>query len=271
MRNSTVVIALGMFFFTACETPKVEQITKLEEGWSAMNRVAKTVGNITYIFPADVSIQLRDSAIAMNEKSIQENLELIEEKEFTDTIKFEFFHNREDMKLTTGRGVSGLAMPHQDAMYSLLNLSETSPIKHEMMHIISIKKWRYPNRSMVWMNEGLATYSGKICGKDNFGEVYYYMLQNNHLETMERLTSDFYATEEVVGYTQSAYITKYLSETYSWQKVKELWMEGFSQFETVFEKPYVEVEKEMHKKLAAQFPKGVELNWEEFQKGCPSY
>ncbi len=216
-----------MFFFTACETLKTEQARKLEEGRSATNRAAKTGNNITYIFPADVSIQLRDSAIAMNEKSIQENLKLIEEKEFIDTSKFEFFHNRADMKLTTGRGVSGPAMPHQDAMYSLLNLSENSPIKHEMMHIISIKKWRYPNPSMVWMNEGLATYSGKICEKDNFAGVYYYMLQNNHLEPIDRLTSDFYVTDEVVGDTQTTYITKYLSETYGWQKVKALWVGGF--------------------------------------------
>tara|TARA_B110000046_G_scaffold29074_1_gene30364 strand:+ start:42938 stop:43057 length:120 start_codon:yes stop_codon:yes gene_type:complete len=39
----------------------------------------------------------------------------------------------------------------------------------------------------------------------------------------------------------------------------------------VLEKPYGDVEKEMHEKLGTQFPEGVELNWEEFQKGCPSY
>jgi hypothetical protein len=254
----------------SCQFSEIkEESETVHKDWKPLNRLAKEVNNITYIFPADVSLELRDSAIQMSEDAIQKNLELLGEEAFTDTIRFEFVHTRKDMELASGRNVKGLAIPYLGVMYSLLDLSETSPIQHELMHMITDLNWRRPYSSIRFLNEGLATYAGGMCGKYNFDELYYYYVLNDLIIPIDSLTQDFYNQDEILGYSQGAYIVKYLSENFGWNKVKELWVGGFSQFETVFGRPFEAIQKEMNKKLEGQFPEGVEVDWESIKEGCP--
>jgi len=254
---------------SCCDFQESTLNSDIEQGWERLDRVSKKINNITYIFPADVSIKDREKAIKMSEASIKENLELLGETEFKDTIKFEFLHTRKEMKLATGLPVKGLAIPRKDAMYSLLDLSETSPIKHELMHMILALNWHHPYKSMQWFNEGLATYSGKMCGKENFDELYYYYLTHELLIPIEHLVDDFYGQDEIIGYSQGAFIVKYLSNNYGWEKMKKLWLGGFSQFENIFGSSYESIQNEMHESLKTRFPNGVELDWEHIKQGCP--
>lgn len=261
-----LTILVSFSLLASCTSPNKKQ----SDGWKELNRVMKTIDNITYLFPADVSLETRNQAIALSEQAIKENLHLIEEQSFTDTITFEFLHTRADMIRATGRTARGLAIPYQKAMYSLLDLTEKSPIKHELMHMICALNWEQnPYASMRWFNEGLATYSGKMCGKENFEELYYYYLTHDLLLPMDDMVRDFYGQNEVIGYSQSAYIVKYLSEEYGWEKLKQLWKGGFSRFSEVFGVDYTIVEKEMHDRLAKKFPDGVELDWDTLKNGCP--
>ncbi|MGB0177145.1 MAG: hypothetical protein ACPF9D_08260, partial [Owenweeksia sp.] len=84
------------------------------------------------------------------------------------------------------------------------------PIKHELMHMMSNTLWGYPPTDMYWMNEGFAALAEDNCNGYRVSEIYRYMLENDYLYPMDSLTADFYATDEMIGYHQAAYITQYL-------------------------------------------------------------
>lgn len=240
-----------------------------DNSWKSSSRVFKQVDNILYIFPSDVSINQRNDAISYSRNALKENMKLIEELSFTDSIRFEFVHNRTEMKFASGYPYKGLAMPHLNEMYSILDLGPKSAIKHELMHILISKNWGNQYRSMQWFNEGLATYSGTMCGRTNFEEIYVYLLHNDIHIPIENLTEEFYKENEVIAYSQSAFIVKALGEKFGWQKLKEFWQGGFSSFESVFGISFTSFENELHKNLKAKHPTGVDLVWEEIKEGCP--
>lgn len=261
MKNKQFTQIGILILLTACQPNN--------SGWQESNRVYKTIDNITYIFPNDVEQNERDKTIQYASRVLKENLNLIEEKAYTDTIKFEFVHNREEMKFASGYSVKGLAMPYTKEMFSILDLGPKSAIKHELMHMILIGNWGNQYRDMQWFNEGLATYAGTLCGETNFNELYYYLLTKNLLIPIDKLTNHFYENDEVIAYSQSAFIVKSLSENYGWSKLKELWQNGFTSFESIIGISYQQFENKIHAKLAEEFSEGVNLDWDTIKLGCP--
>lgn len=100
---------------------------------------AKTINNITYYFPSEVKIPRRNLAIAECQKAIEENLKLIGETEFNNTMDIEFVKSRKEMLKYTGMGAQGMAFPDRDVFFTFLK-DTGSPIKYEMMHMITMYK-----------------------------------------------------------------------------------------------------------------------------------
>ena len=115
----------------------------------------------------------------------------------------------------------------------LPNETQKPPIKHELMHLITMLKWGYPTPTSTWMNEGLGTYAENDCNGINVAQIYRYFLENDKLISIDLLSSDFYKQPEMVGYHQSGYIVEYLLENYSIEQFKKLWTNGFKNFEKI--------------------------------------
>ena len=142
------------------------------------------------------------------------------------------------------------------------------PISHELLHMISMTTWGYPSQDLIWLNEGLATTTEKYCNGHTVGEIYRYFLEEDLLIAMDTLTSDFFSAPDMISYHQSAHIVDYLITNYGLSKFIELWQNGFSAFERVYEMPFHQMEELINKKTLEDYPTVVDIDWEVFSEGC---
>lgn len=238
-----------------------------DENWTKIVTETITIKNITYFFPSEVEISRRNLAIEECQKSIEENLKLIEETEFNNKMDVEFLKSRKEMLKYGGMAAQGLAFPNRAVFFTLLK-DKGSPIKHEMMHMITMYKWGTPPETSTWMNEGLATYSGGTCSKYSLEEIYKYFIQSNKLISMDKLSEDFYENPDMIAYTQSAFICKFLIDSYGITKFKELWKSGYEKLNEIYGFNSETLEKNLREYTNRKYPTNINFDWEEFNKGC---
>ena len=240
---------------------------KKNEDWSKVIRENKTIDNITYHFSSQIDVSRRDLAIEECQNAVIDNLLLIKEIDFTNKMDVEFLESRKEMLKYTGMGAQGMAFPDRNTFFTLLK-DEGSPIKHEMMHMIAMYKWDTPPYSSTWMNEGLATYAGGTCSEYSLSEIYKYFIQSEKAITMNHLTNNFYGNPEMIAYTQSAFVCKYLIDNYGMEKFKLLWKKGYSEMQIVYGFNSEELELNLAAYVTEKHPSDIEFDWEEFNKGC---
>ncbi|MFI0429378.1 peptidase MA family metallohydrolase [Mariniflexile sp. HMF6888] len=264
MNTKKLTYLLLILSFYSCSAQKK---TTNDETWNKIVTETKTINNITYIFPSEAEIPRRNLAIEECQKAIEENLKLIGETEFNNKMDIEFLKSRKEMLKYGGMAAQGLAYPDRDVFFTLLK-DKGSPIKHEMMHMITMYKWGTPPYSSTWMNEGLATYSGGTCSKYSLEEIYKYFIQSNKLISMDKLSEDFYENPDMIAYTQSAFICKFLIDNYGITKFKELWKSGYEKLNEIYGIDSKTLENTLKDYINKKYPKDINFDWEEFNKGC---
>lgn len=264
MRIKELTYLLLILSFYSCTAQK-ETIN--DENWTKKVIETKTINNITYYFPSEVDISRRNLAIEECQKAITENLKLIGETEFNNKMDIEFLKLRKEMLKYGGMAAQGLAYPDRDVFFTLLK-DTGSPIKHEMMHMITMYKWGTPPYSSTWMNEGLATYSGGTCSKYSLEEIYKYFIKSNKLIPMDKLSEDFYENPDIIAYTQSAFICKFLIDNYGITKFKELWKSGYEKLNEIYGFNSETLEKTLRDYINRKYLTNINFDWEEFNKGC---
>lgn len=256
-----------LFLFLSCCSGIAQNKTINDGNWTKIVTEAKTINNITYYFPAEVKIQRRNLAIAECQTAIKENLKLIGETAFTTKMDIEFVKSRKEMMKYTGMGAQGMAFPDRNVFFTLLK-DTGSPIKHEMMHMITMYKWGTPPTSSTWMNEGLATYSGGTCSKYSLEQIYKYFMQSNKLIPIKSLSQDFYEYPDMIACTQSAFIAQFLIENYGISKFTELWKGGYEKLKEIYGFESQTLEQTLKTHINRKYPANIDFNWEEFNKGC---
>lgn len=264
MNTKKLTYLLLILSFYSCTTQKK---SSNDENWTKIVTETKTVNNITYYFSSEVEIPRRNLAIEECQKAIEENLKLIEETEFNTKMDIEFLKSRKEMLKYGGMAAQGLAYPDRDVFFTLLK-DKGSPIKHEMMHMITMYKWGTPPYSNTWMNEGLATYSDVTCLNYSLEEIYKYFIQSNKLISMDKLSEDFYENPDMIAYTQSAFICKFLINNYGISKFKELWKSGYEKLNEIYGFDSKTLENTLKDYINKKYPKDINFDWEEFNKGC---
>lgn len=238
-----------------------------KEEWSKITRESKKIDNITYYFSSEIDINRRNSAIKECQNSITQNLEIINETDFTNEMDIEFLESRKQMLKYTGMGAQGMAFPDRNTFFTLLK-DKGSPIKHEMMHMITMYKWGTSPETSTWMNEGLATYAGGTCSEHSLSEIYKYFIQSEKLIAMNNLADNFYGNPDMIAYTQSAFICKYLIDNYGLEKFKLLWKKGFNELKSIYGFNNEQLEIDLSEFVNKKHPTEIEFNWQKFNEGC---
>ena len=231
------------------------------EEWSTSGKNHLIKSNVEYIFPKDVDLNVRLEFINKCENAIKENLAIIQ-GELKDTICIEFMKDKKEMKRYTGLGVNGVAILNRKA--TLMILREKAPIKHELLHLLSMINWGQSHNSSCWMNEGLAM-NGSDYNGISMEEIYWYMVQNNKTIPMNKLTENFYNNHEVVSYYQCGYIVQDLIEKQGLNNFKKVWNKGFDSFEEIYGFSFTSYLELTHKRLSEKYSKKqINLDWEKF-------
>ncbi len=241
-------------------------LIKAQDGaWEDQCKSSKTVGNLRFTFPSEVSVNDRLHYIDRSLKCISECLALVEENVFADSIEVEFLRSRAEMAKYLGWPAAGMAYPDRKTMFCIV--ADKTPIKHEWMHMITMLKWGEPSPSLTWMNEGLATYADH-CSPYSNEEIYAYFIRSGKLISIEGLVHEFYKQDDVISYFQAAYLVEYLLGKYGVAKFRELWKGDITQFDKVYGRSLSELSKEIEGKLLKQYPAPMNFDWNLFEKGC---
>lgn len=278
---SIFLLSALLLFLIACK-PKINlEINDSDtgsNGWRLEQQVVKDVSNYEFTFPnKGFAYDNRDAFIEECLDAVESNCALIGLPEFKEPIKVRFVSSRAEMKRFTGMAASGTANSWtRQIHFAAYNEAEDTtgktitkpPIKHELMHMISQLTWGYPNHDLTWMNEGLAAYAENNCNGFNVAQIYRFLLEEDLLISMDSLSNDFYRTEEMIAYHQSAYWVEYLITRFGIDKFVALWQSGFARFKEVYEMPFNDMLIEINQNITAEMPTKPEIVWVEFKKGC---
>ncbi len=277
LRKLPLMLLLIFLIFGCAEIKNIENEGEVNNEWTSKTQVFKQIKNYDFIFPGEgYAYEKRDSLVQECLTAIEENMKLVEIDTFNVPYKIVFYPSKAAMKDDLGYGYSGAVNDWtKTASFVATDNIETIkkenivavPIKHELMHMIVLELWgRYENSS--WLNEGLATYANNNCNDYSVAEIYKYLFTQEMLIPIDSLVNDFYATDEIIGYHQSAYIVQYLIEQFGIEKFSRLWKEGFTSFEEIYKISFSEMESSLKAELQEKIPNTIEIDWESFKIGC---
>jgi hypothetical protein len=262
-----VLLYASVACLLACHAP----ITK-EDEWTVEKQLVKSVENVSFTFPSKgYAYDNRDRFVNECLQAIKNNTALIKLPGYKDSISIQFLRSRQEMKKYTGMTPSGIALVQPKILYVVANGDPKEvkpPIKHELMHMISMTTWGFPGQDSNWMNEGLAAYAENNCNGYNDEQIYRYLAGHGMLIPMGALTTSFYRQPEMVAYHQAAYIVQYLLNRYGVENFKSLWIQGFASFEKIYGIPFEEAKKDMDKTANQHYPAPPTIDWNTFQVGC---
>ena len=212
---------------------------------------------------ADIKMQL---SLAM-----ERVVSVLNIKSYTKGINLVFVDTKEEMNKLTGLSVSGgLAIPESDVVFLVYNGTRRLQAKHEIFHVVSTKTWGLSKSRLL--NEGSAVFADNECYYDNpIYSINAYLLKQKKTFPLQALINDFdnkARENDVIAYLQSAAIFKYLYENYGIDKLKQLWVSGFSAFGSIYGFSAKQLEKDWinHIKMIPP-PKEVDLE-KLFNEGC---
>jgi hypothetical protein len=238
---------------------------------SADGKPAEIQGNISFVFPPrGYAHDHRQQFIQKCLDGIRHDLPIINLHEFTDTFTIRFLESRQEMKEYTGNPASGITMLEpRKIIYLLANEKEEgAPIDHELMHMISLAEWGYPDRTSLWMNEGLAAFSQNICNGYNDEQIYRYFAGSHMLLPIDSLVNQFYLEPEMIAYHQSAFLVQYLLKQYSVEKFRNLWQQGFNSFQPIYGVTFSDVVRDIDITAKRDYPTAPDIVWKKFSEGC---
>ena len=250
----------------ACDIPAKKVIVGNEK------KEIMRVANVSFTFPSKgFAYENRDKLVAECLAAMKSNAALIQLPQYTDSITIQFLDSRQEMKRYTGITPAGIAVVEHKIVYIVANGEPDEvkpPIKHELMHMMSMTSWGYPTHDSNWMNEGLAAFAENNCNGYNDEQIYRYLLEKKMLIPMSALTSTFYQQPEMIAYHQAAYIAQYLLNKYGVEKFKQLWTRGFDQFERIYGIRFQQAQRDMDTLVKQNYPTAPAIDWNSFQKGC---
>jgi hypothetical protein len=267
MKKSLFIVLLIMLL--GCSENRKKRSVIAVGGWEKEGKVLKSIKNVVFNFPdSGFAYERKSDYVKQCLEAIQSNVRIIELESFSDTIQIRFLRSREDMFWLTGYKPSGTAQPYIKTVYLVADGEKTPPIKHELMHLITMLEWGYPHVSSTLINEGLAAYAEDNCNGHNVAQIYRYFMKTGKLIDIDFLTSDFYAQSEMIGYHQSAYLVKYLLNNYNIEQFEKLWTQGFDSFESIYGIRFSKAKADLEKALLKKYPSVPDIDWETFKEGC---
>ena len=267
--KSIALITTSLLF--SCSKHQEKSSHVQEAGWKKEGQVLKTIKNVRFNFPdSGFAFDNKNDLIDECFEAMQSNMQIIGLKNFTDTIRIRFLKSRNDMNTLTGMSATGIAHPHIITLFVVADSSEKvkPPIKHELIHLMTMLEWGYPHYNSTWINEGLAAYAEDNCNGYSVSEIYRYFLDADMLIEIDSLTKDFYHQPEMIAYHQSAYVVEYLLKNYSIEQFKRLWTEGLNGFESIYGISFQKMKNELEQSIQEEHPEVPNINWETFKEGC---
>jgi hypothetical protein len=158
-----------------------------------------------------------------HEHAVPRILELLGESAPPEKIHIFAVEDRARMKALTGRETIGQAIGDQNSICCVFSKSTQAVGAHEVMHIISSKKWGGRKSGLVWLGEGLAVYADDNWRGYNLHALCRYLRDSGKLVPLGHLMGKMTSYPYMISYPECGSFVKFLYERYGREKLKELW------------------------------------------------
>lgn len=242
-------------------------------------KVSKLDDNIRYTMDAIISIEERSMAINTIKQYIAQNLSLLRETDFKDSVHIVLAKDRAEMSRYTGGPILGVYMSKdqhvpENMMFCIYG-TQYDALKHELMHMLSISKWggiETNNGRAAWLEEGLAVFANpeaENCDGYTLEERYIYFLENDKLLKFDSLFITVNTIPDLkISYTQAGYLVSYLVNNFGIEKLKTLWLSDVNDFEKIYGIRFEDILLEMHNNLRLKYPLSINIDNEYLYKNC---
>lgn len=242
------------------------------------SKIWKVEGKHKYFVDSAMHISQRNEIIKLTKEYIADNLKLINETSYDDSLYVVIARDRDEMKKYFGRRYAGVTIMKNSSVpvnviYSIYGKGD-SPLKHELMHLVSLSKWgeTIDNIRLSWLTEGLAILADPDldnCEARTFEEKYVCFSQTDRLLGAKELCyppSEYEMPKIKIAYAQSAYIVEYLIQNYGLDKIKQQWQSKMESFEEIFGLSFDELILTINNELNQKYPDPIDLDWEKFNQ-----
>lgn len=230
-----------------------------------------------FLFAVDSAISAqRDALVGKVKESLQKKLDFLQERDFDDFLVIAFVSNRGRLHQLTGIRASAFTMFKTSEMpgNSLLLVYDSlhCPLNRELMRVVLATKWgRLQDDRLTWLEQGLATYvspEADNCDGYTIEEKYTYLLQRDKLIDLTVFPTNDISPEFKAARLQAAYIVSNLLEMYGITKLKQLWIEGMDDFETIFGESFSDITDRINQTIQSENVPPFPIDWETFSKDC---
>jgi len=183
--------------------------------------------NLKFYFQKDsYSFGNSNKLIEQTLNALDSNSRLLNTK-VTDTMDVVFLNTTEQMKILTGSKAKGWALPSYNCILIVVNDTTRPYLKHELMHLVSVKALGPSEKTSFWINEGLSVYAEENCMEHSLDELCAFFLHKNYFLNIDTLQNNFWDYPDMLTYMESGFIVQYLVTTYGIDKFKKLWNEPY--------------------------------------------
>jgi hypothetical protein len=133
---------------------------------------------------------------------------------------------REELQALAGMSAAGFSDPLAGAIVLTRRGESTSALRHELMHVMSVRILGEPSTPWAWLLEGIATHAGGECAGRSLHDVVAYMKQEGMLLPLATLLNEFHQHSDLVTYLQAGSFTEYLVETHGAALFRDVWARG---------------------------------------------
>lgn len=247
------------------------------QDWGKQGEVFfKQDNNIFYAVDTAINITDRESIITKTKEYIQKDLNILQERDLTESLLIALVRGRGDMYRFTDKRTSSFSILKNETLTAHTVISVYDPqycsLNRELMRIILCIKWgNQQDSQLTWLNEGLSTYAtpeADNCNNYTLEEKYIYLLQNSRLIDLTEFPTSEISPDFKAARLQAAYIVSKLLHNYGIEKLKQLWIEGMNNFETIFGESLSAIMERIDIILNQRYNIPLTMNWQDFAKDC---
>ena len=273
LRSYSVTSVFAVILFIMSNQSAFSQLPEEEVirnvNMSGLTFMVLQKGNIRFHFqPSSFAANNANRLIEDSFIAIKDDSKLLDFKT-ADTLNIVFLNSTDQMNAIARMKGKGLALVEHGYALFVVNDSTRAYLKHELMHILSVKSFGNLNKTSYWMSEGLSVYAEGNCFSYSLDELGSYFMHEKLFLPIDTLETKFWDYPDMLTYMESGFVVRYLITNYGLIKFKQLWNAGFNSFNTVYGFTINELERKMRQYIFNKYKKPPTVDWQLLsEKGC---